>query len=255
MPAKRARTTPYQIIAEAIEELNIRPILRSRYRLASERALANAELFLEMARAYDGRGLTAFTLAMRRNWDDTEAQVEGRPDAEADSVPIMTMHLAKGLEWPIVIPINSPTELYDDTSFLHRRSDDTVHFKLLDQAPADYEPVKTAERDQLRRERVRLWYVAITRACDLLLLPRQSERKGNDWMSIVDLRLDDLPTFDPRAIVYAPERSRCRGAAEYPGRNDLAQRSRHHCCDPPLHRMAQPKPPRDATRRGASARA
>jgi superfamily I DNA/RNA helicase len=121
-----------------------------------------------MARAYDGRGLTAFTLAMRRNWDDTEAQVEGRPDAEADSVSIITMHLAKGLEWPIVIPINSPTELYDDTTFLHRRSDDTVHFKILDEAPAEYELVKAAERDQVRRERVRLWYVAITRACDLL---------------------------------------------------------------------------------------
>jgi exodeoxyribonuclease-5 len=204
--ARKARTTtPYQILAEAIEELNIRPILRARYRLAPERALANAELFLEMARAYDARGLTAFALAMRRNWTDIEAQVEGRPDAEADSVPIMTMHLAKGLEWSIVIPINSPTELYDDTSFLHRRSDDTVHFKLLDQAPAGYEAVKAAERDQLRRERVRLWYVAITRACDLLLLPRQSERKANDWMSIVDLKLDELPIFDHRAIAYAPK--------------------------------------------------
>jgi exodeoxyribonuclease-5 len=202
--ARKARTTtPYQILAEAIEELNIRAILCARYRLAPERALANVELFLEMARAYDARGLTAFTLAMRRNWTDTEAQVEGRPDAEADSVPIMTMHLAKGLEWPIVIPINSPTELHDDTSFLHRRSDDTVHFKLLDQAPPDYEAVKAAEKDQLRRERVRLWYVAVTRACDLLLLPRQSERKGNDWMSVVDLRLDDLPTFDFRAPAYA----------------------------------------------------
>ena len=80
-----------------------------------------------------------------------------------------------------------------------------MHFKLLDQASADYETVKAAERDQLRRERVRLWYVAITRACDLLLLPRQSERKGNDWISIVDLRLDDLPAFDLRAIVDAPE--------------------------------------------------
>jgi ATP-dependent exoDNAse (exonuclease V) beta subunit len=157
-----------------------------------------------MARAYDSRGLTAFTLAMRRNWTDTEAQVEGRPDAEADSVPIMTMHLAKGLEWPIVIPINSPTELYDDTSFLHRRPDDTVHFKLLDQVPPDYDAVKAAERDQLRRERVRLWYVAVTRACDLLLLPRQNQRKANDWMSIVDLRLDELPTFDHRTIEYAP---------------------------------------------------
>ena len=203
--ARKARTTtPYQIIAEAIEELNIRPILRSRYRLAPERALANVELFLEMARAYDGRGLTAFALAMRRTWDDAEAQVEGRPDAEAESVSIITIHSAKGLEWPIVIPINSPTELRDETSFLHRRSDDTVHFKLLDQATADHELVKAIERDQLRRERVRLWYVAITRACDLLLLPRQSERNPTDWISIVSLRLDELPTFDPQAIVQAP---------------------------------------------------
>jgi ATP-dependent exoDNAse (exonuclease V) beta subunit len=74
---------------------------------------------------------------MRRTWDDAEAQVEGRPDAEAESVSIITMHSAKGLEWPIVIPINSPTELHDDDSFLYRRSDDTVHFKLFDQAPAN----------------------------------------------------------------------------------------------------------------------
>ena len=201
---KAPSTTPYQIIAEAIEELNIRPKLRSRHRFAPERALANIELFLEMARAYDGRGLTAFSLAMRRNWDDAEAQVEGRPDAEAASVSIITMHSAKGLEWPIVIPINSPTEIHDDARFLHRRSDDTVHFKLFDHAPADYQPVKAAEREQLRRERVRLWYVAVTRACDLLLLPRQSERKSNDWMSIVEFRLDDLPTFDLRAILDAP---------------------------------------------------
>lgn len=107
--ARKARhTTPYLIIAEAIEELNVRPKLRSRYRLAPERALANVELFLEMTRAYDGRELAAFALAMRGNWDDAEALVEGRPDAEAESVSIITMHSAKGLEWPIVIPINSP---------------------------------------------------------------------------------------------------------------------------------------------------
>jgi ATP-dependent exoDNAse (exonuclease V) beta subunit len=79
-----------------------------------------------------------------------------------------------------------------------------VHFKLLDQPSVDYETVKSAEKEQLRRERVRLWYVAVTRACDLLLLPRQSERKPDDWMSIVDLKLGELPIFDHRAIDYAP---------------------------------------------------
>ena len=195
--ARRARlTTPYQLVAEAIEELNVRPILRARYRRGAERALANVELFLEMARAYDGRGLMAFVESLRTSWEDAEKQIEGRPDADAEAVSIITIHSAKGLEWPIIIPINSPTILDDDIRFLHRRSDDTVHFKLLGEVGPDYDLVKSDERDQLRRERIRLWYVALTRACDLLLLPRQSERAASDWLSLLDLRLDELSVFD-----------------------------------------------------------
>jgi ATP-dependent exoDNAse (exonuclease V) beta subunit len=195
--ARKARqTTPYQLMAEAVEELNVRPTLRSRYRRGAERALANVELFLEMARAYDARGLTAFVEALRTNWEDAEKQIEGRPDADADAVSIITMHSAKGLEWPIVIPVNSPTDLDEKLAFLHRRADDTVHFKLLGEAGPDHELVKNEERAQLRRERIRLWYVALTRACDLLLLPRQSERASSDWFSLLDARLNELPAFD-----------------------------------------------------------
>jgi hypothetical protein len=32
----------------------------------------------------------------------------------------------------------------------------------------------------------------LTRACDLLLLLRQSERTDSDWMSLVELRLEEL---------------------------------------------------------------
>jgi exodeoxyribonuclease-5 len=199
--ARRARhTTAYQLMAEAVEELNVRPILRARYQRGAERALANVELFLEMARAYDARGLTAFVEALRANWDNSEKQIEGRPDSDAEAVSIITIHSAKGLEWPIVIPVNSPTELDENLAFLHRRSDDTVHFKLLGRAPPDYELVKQEERNQLRRERVRLWYVALTRACDLLLLPRQSERSPSDWFGLLGARLDELPAFDAAAL-------------------------------------------------------
>lgn len=195
--ARKARQTmPYRLIAEAIEELNVRPILRARYRLSSERALANVEMVLEMARAYDARGLLAFADALKVSWEDTQKHIEGRPDADADAVSISTMHSAKGLEWPIVIPINSPTELDESVDFLHRRSDDTVHFKLLGFAGPDYEVVKAEEQGQVRRERVRLWYVALTRACDLLLLPNQSERSSNDWFSLVSVDTASLPTFD-----------------------------------------------------------
>jgi exodeoxyribonuclease-5 len=203
--ARKARqTTPYRLMAEAIEELNVRPILRARYRLSSERALANVEMVLEMARAYDARGLVAFADALKASWEDTQKHIEGRPDADADAVSISTMHSAKGLEWPIVIPINSPTELDESMDFLHRRSDDTVHFKLLGFAGPDYDTVKAEEQGQVRRERVRLWYVALTRACDLLLLPNQSERSSNDWFSLVGINTASLPPFDAAALGGAP---------------------------------------------------
>ncbi|MBM3641100.1 MAG: hypothetical protein FJX15_07080, partial [Alphaproteobacteria bacterium] len=145
-----------------------------------------------------------FVEALRANWDNSEKQIEGRPDSDVEAVSIITIHSAKGLEWPIVIPVNSPTELDENLAFLLRRSDDTVHFKLLGRAPPDYEAVKNEERNQLRRERVRLWYVALTRACDLLLLPRQTERSPSDWFSLLGARLDELPPFDATALSGAP---------------------------------------------------
>ena len=193
---KARRTTPYQLLAEAVEELQVRPLLKARHPRGAERPLANVELVLEMARPYAARGLADFARAMWERWEDEDAQSEGRPDAEADAVSIITIHSAKGLEWPIVIPINTTTSLRSDASFLYRRRDDSVHFKVFDFPSPDYEGVAREEGGELQRERVRLWYVALTRARDLLLLPRQTERVDNDWFSLVNLDVTSLPSFD-----------------------------------------------------------
>ncbi|MDO8434051.1 MAG: 3'-5' exonuclease [Candidatus Binatus sp.] len=193
---KARRTTPYHLLAEAVEELHVRPILKARLPRGAERALANVELVLEMARAYAGRGIGDFARALWQRWEDGDAQTEGRPDAEADAVSIITIHSAKGLEWPIVIPINSTTLLWSDMSFLYRRRDDSVHFRVFDFPSLDYEAVGQEETEALRRERVRLWYVALTRARDLLLLPKQNERIGTDWLSLINLDINTLPLFD-----------------------------------------------------------
>jgi ATP-dependent exoDNAse (exonuclease V) beta subunit len=196
-PARKARhTTPYHLLAEAVEELQVRPLLKSRHLRGAERALANVELVLEMARAYASRGIADFARALWDRWQASDAQTEGRPDAEAQAVSIITMHSAKGLEWPIVIPINSMTKLFSEKKFLYRRSDHSVHFKVLDYPSPEYESVCQEESEQLRRERVRLWYVALTRARDLLLLPSQSERKGGDWFSLLGLDTQVLPVFN-----------------------------------------------------------
>ena len=201
---KARRTTPYHLLAEAVEELHVRPILKARHPRGTERALANVELVLEMARAYAGRGIGDFARALWQRWNDGDTQAEGRPDAEADAVSIISMHSAKGLEWPIVIPINSTTVPWSDTDFLYRRSDNSVHFKIFGFPGPDHETVQQEENEEQRRERIRLWYVALTRARDLLLLPRQSERRGDDWLSLINIDIQALPLFDGTRFDGAP---------------------------------------------------
>ena len=200
--ARKVRhTTPYHLLAEAVEELQVRPILKARHSRGAERALANVELVLEMSRAYAARGMADFARALWQRWDDGDSQAEGRPDADADAVAIITIHSAKGLEWPIVIPINSTTALWSDSSFLYRRRDDSVHFRVFDYPSPDFDSVLTDEKGDLERERVRLWYVALTRPRDLLLLPRQTERLDRDWLSLVALDLNGLPLLDLSGFV------------------------------------------------------
>jgi hypothetical protein len=46
--ALRARsTTPYLLLADAVETLSVRPQLRQRHRTGADRALANLDLFLK----------------------------------------------------------------------------------------------------------------------------------------------------------------------------------------------------------------
>src|SRR5471030_2895495 len=94
-----------------------------------------------MSRAYSARGMADFARALWQRWDDSDAQAEGRPDAAAEAVSIITMHSAKGLEWPIVIPINSTTALWSDQSFLYSRRDDSVHFRVFDFPSPEYDIV------------------------------------------------------------------------------------------------------------------
>jgi hypothetical protein len=67
--AMRTRsTTPYALLSDALGILNIRAQLRQRFKAGADRALANTDVFLEMSRAYDVRGLRAFAGDMRANW-------------------------------------------------------------------------------------------------------------------------------------------------------------------------------------------
>ena len=197
--SRRTRsTTPYMLLADAIGLLDVRAQLRQRFRTSADRALANVDLFLETASAYDVRGLRAFARDMRANWEEQIRQIEGRPDAEEQSVSLVTIHSAKGLEWPIVVPINMTGTPTSESGLIQDRRSGQFAIPVLGTKPAGYEAIQSWNETELTRERVRLWYVAATRARDLLVLPRHtSSLSDKSWARLVDLDIAALPAVNP----------------------------------------------------------
>lgn len=198
-------TTPHELLAQAVDVMRIRPLLLERYRGQAERALANIDLYLSLSTGYAVRGLRAFAEAMAAAWTDEARAVEGRPDAQEEAVALFTMHAAKGLEWPIVIPINTMTGIMAPDSAVIDRQTDTFYCPVLGVAPDGHEAARQAEKEELDRERIRLWYVAATRARELLVLPRLDVRPSKSaWIGLVDLSLADLPALDVSHLPLDP---------------------------------------------------
>ncbi|MGA2985837.1 MAG: UvrD-helicase domain-containing protein [Terriglobia bacterium] len=204
--ARKPATAPFDVLNAAVEGLQARATLRLRHPRGAERALANTDLFLEMARPYAARGILAFARDMSQSWREGEREIEGRADAELDALHVITIHSAKGLEWPVVIPINTTTGVQGSKGILYRRNDDTLHMKIAGIEPASYTEVKAFEEQELERERVRLWYVACTRARDLLVLPRHEDAPKGSWAKVLDLHVEGLPPISPNVFkAAAPE--------------------------------------------------
>ncbi|MDE0362092.1 MAG: UvrD-helicase domain-containing protein [Rhodospirillaceae bacterium] len=187
-------TTPHDLLSQAVDVLRVRPILLQRHRDQAERALANVDLYLSFSRGYSVRGLRAFAEAMTEAWSDATRAVEGRPDVQEEAVTLYSMHAAKGLEWPIVIPVNTMTKVKTPESAVTDRASGRFYCPVFGVPPTGYEAARDAEKAELDRERIRIWYVATTRARELLILPRfDVNAKPSSWISLIDPPLSELP--------------------------------------------------------------
>ena len=187
-------TTPHDLLSQAIDVLRVRPILLQRHRDQAERALANVDLYLSFSRGYSVRGLRAFAEAMTAAWSDATRAVEGRPDVQEEAVTLYSMHAAKGLEWPIVIPVNTMSNVKTPESAVTDRASGRFYCPVFGVPPTGYGEARDAEKAELDRERIRIWYVATTRARELLILPRfDVNAKPATWISLIDPPLSELP--------------------------------------------------------------
>ena len=199
-----AGNDPALLLAEAVERLAVRPILSAREGDRSARAAANVEALLERARPYGVKGMKRFARDVSRDWRGGAAYNEGRVDADGDAIEIITIHSAKGLEWPVVIPINTATLLRSREHFVHRADDDTLHWVIGDVVPPELRAALETDDESLMRERERLWYVACTRARELLIVPELAQAEQKSWARVVNLGHDALPDLDVSRMTPAP---------------------------------------------------
>jgi ATP-dependent helicase/nuclease subunit A len=160
------------------------------FRKGGERVLANVYRLTDLARSFEVSGAAtsfrAFVEYLESEYagsDTSEAPVLER---EGGGVQLMTVHKAKGLEFPVVILADLTAKLTgpqgaDRTSDAERR---LCAQRLLWCAPWELLDAAEAEAKADEEEALRVAYVAATRARDLLVVAAigEEERAGG-WLS------------------------------------------------------------------------
>jgi CRISPR-associated exonuclease Cas4 len=193
---KRRGTTPYALLSEAVELLRIVPSIAGRSSDQQARSLGNIDVLLERTRSYHVRGLKQLAIDLGSEWETELPTDEAPSDYQDNSINIVTVHKAKGLEWPIVIPINFVTMPENDEDFFFRSIDNSVHWTLGDVISSTLDAAVAADRAEASDERERLLYVACTRALDLLVLPAPSWTSDGGWAKFFDLGQSDLDEIE-----------------------------------------------------------
>ncbi len=194
------------------------------------RRYANLRKLMRLARGYEevrGRDLEGFVGFLRDQENLGAAQLEAVSEEEgADAVRLLTIHAAKGLEFKVVVVADAGRDLggpppADEILAL---ADGRFGFKVAHPASGErrgvfgYDEVLDAEREAGRAERLRLYYVAMTRAIDRLLVSGAVGDGRDTPIGWVLSKLDCEPELGGEEAVFELE----RGGASFLVRVDRA---------------------------------
>jgi ATP-dependent helicase/nuclease subunit A len=202
-----------QIISEHDYDLAVLAQHDGRRRYANLRKLGRLARSYEALRGRDVEGFVRFVFDRRSSGaHETEAFAE---EEGGDAVRLLTIHAAKGLEFRVVVVADAGRDRPPSRGEeIICRPDGLFGFKVLNPATGkrrgafDYDAVRSAEQDAEEAERLRLYYVAMTRAIDRLLVsgsidPSRAQEAGTPMAWVLD-RLGSVPIDDigdePRVV-------------------------------------------------------
>ena len=175
-----------------------------------EQRVSNIRKAVSSARAFEGKigSYRRFARWFRDQEMLASAESEGAViEGEESAVRLLTVHKAKGLQFPVVILAN----LVQNRRFSSRvlvEGGRRVSFKLGLLETSDY--AANAENEKLREmaETVRLLYVAATRAGDMLIVPRIP--KTGSYYDLIKAHLDPATTASLTLSALPPLRGESR---------------------------------------------
>jgi ATP-dependent exoDNAse (exonuclease V) beta subunit len=189
-----------------------------------EQSLANVLRVIDLARRFERRGAASFRAFVERMEEDAErGEAEDAPVVEegTEGVRIMTVHRAKGLEFPVVVLADPTCKIAREVPMRHVDPERGLWAEPLCGC-APIELLEAAE-EEVRRDRaegVRIAYVAATRARDLLVVPAVADAEREGWLESLNPALyppDDLrrksqpapgcPAFGEDTTLDRPDRA------------------------------------------------
>ncbi|MXY23444.1 MAG: AAA family ATPase [Acidobacteria bacterium] len=195
-------------------------------RRAGEQVLANVLQIAELARRYEERSGLSFRGFIDHLADEAAEHEAGEApilEASSNGVRIMTVHSAKGLEFPVVILADPTARLHASTASRYIDSEAGLcAIRLAGWSPIDLIEHEEEEVALDLEEGVRLAYVAATRARDLLVVPAVGDGPEPDsWITTTEGWKDYSPlrgvwTSPLYSAVY-PFMERRRDAAQAAG--------------------------------------
>jgi ATP-dependent exoDNAse (exonuclease V) beta subunit len=176
---------PSDVIVRLFEKT--RALAAYRLRPEGDQLVANLWKTLDVARAYEAAGPTTLRTLVRFLEEETEGGAEEGDSPVGDQagaqVEVVTVHKAKGLEYPIVVLGDLLYGQPPAAKSVLRHAEGRGWLKIGGFVPEGWDEAVAAEKLQAAAEDRRLLYVALTRARDHLVVPCLPGEIPKGWMA------------------------------------------------------------------------
>ena len=144
--------------------------------------VANLLKALELARQLETAGVRSLRAFVRRLRDTVLGGVEEEPSPASEEsenvVRVLTMHKAKGLEFPVVVLPDLAGRSSDSGAKLLFRRNGSCELRFASRRTAGFDEADADCKKREEAEEIRLLYVATTRAKKRLVIPWFAEKGG-----------------------------------------------------------------------------